>query len=259
MNIFLFLTVAAASVLLFLLLAKMKKSPQKEEQVWVVSFLVVSVLFSYVVSIFILLLFSTMAVVETISFGLFAGLLLLVVSITVPLTYYLIEHIKYTEKYEKIAKAMAPATLEQGFTYVVEEPKAEKSMKLFTELLAKGGTGLCISRTNPKELKEQHKECNQVRVYWLTEMQGEGNLRPTDLEELSYHITNFLSAAQNPVVYLDGFEYLVNYNSFTKILHLFQVLKDTISVKKAIMIMPINPGTFEQQNLKMLELEFKVV
>ncbi|MBI4441456.1 DUF835 domain-containing protein [Candidatus Woesearchaeota archaeon] len=257
--LYLLIVTGALAALMYMLLQKMKTSPNKEENVWVTSFLVVNALFAYAAAASVLLVFSTMAVIESVSFWLFAGLMLLVTGMTTPVNYYLIERIKYTEKYEKRAKQLEHPVLVPGFTYVVEEPKTERSMQLFSEMLAKGATGLCITRTNPKELKEAHKEYENVKLYWLTEIAGEGNLRPTDLEELSYHITNFINTAQNAVIYLDGFEYLVNYNSFTKILHLFQVLKDTISIKKATMVMPLNPGTFEPQNLKMVELEFKVV
>ncbi len=258
-TLYLIIALGAVAVLLYYILQRMKKTPNKEEGVWVISFLVVVALLSYSAAAFVIVLFSTMAVIQTVSFLLFAALMLLVTGITAPITYYFVEHIKYVEKYEKRAKALAHAVLEAGFTYVVEEPKTERSMKLFKEILAKGATGLCITRTNPKELKADNKEFENIKIFWLTEISGEGNLKPTDLEELSYHINNFLATAQNPVIYLEGFEYLVNYNTFSKILHLFQVLKDTLTVKKAIMVMPINPETFETPNLKMIELEFKVV
>ncbi len=258
-TLYLLVILGAVTVLLYFLLQRMKKTPHKEDVVWVTSFLVVTGFFSYTVVAFIIVLFSTMAVVQTVSFGLFAAVMLFVTGITASITYYFTEHIKYVEKYEKRAKSLEKPILEPCFTYVVEEPKTERSIQLFKELLAKGATGLCVTRTNPKEVKQVHKEFENIKLFWLTEISGEGNLKPTDLEELSYHINNFLNTAQNPVIYLEGFEYLVNYNSFSKILHLFQVLKDTISMKKAILIMPLNPETFEVPNLKMVELEFKVI
>lgn len=258
-NIYLIIVAVAWAGLMYVLLQKMKRSNNKEDSVWVASFLFVAALFAYAFTAVIFLLFSMMAIIQTITYWLFAGLMLFAVGLSAPVVYYFTEHIKYAEKYEKLAKKLEHPVLELGFTYVVEEPKSDKSMKFFSEMIAKGATGLCIIRNNPKELKEQHKDFDKLKIFWLTEMSGEGNLKPTDLEELSYHITNFVNSAQNPVIYLEGFEYLINYNNFTKILHLFQVLKDTITVKKAIMIMPINPETFEKPNLKMVELEFKVI
>ena len=79
------------------------------------------------------------------------------------------------------------------------------------------------------------------------------------LEEISYVINNFVNHSKRNIILFDGFEYLSDYNNFNKVLHLFQVLKDNISVKKSILLLYINPKTMEKKNLKLLENEFKVI
>lgn len=155
-------------------------------------------------------------------------------------------------------KVTLPSKLKRGNTYLVKDLEKKRSFRLFSDAIALNFQGLCITRQNPAEIIKLY-ELSKAKLIWLTEIKNGKNLSPTDLEEMSYVINNFISRAPNSIVLFDGFEYLSDYNSFNKVLHLFQVLKDNISVKKSILMIYINPQTIETQNLKLLESEFEVI
>jgi membrane protein implicated in regulation of membrane protease activity len=242
----------ALGALSFNLLLKMKHATNKKDGFWHVVFIILASVLLYSTISAIILLFSLISDLQSLSFLLTAFLLAFAVIVSVASTYQLVERVKYSEAHELQKKNISETSLLGGTTYIVEEMKSAQSLALFTKQSA--GHGLAIIRNNPKQYS-----LPDAKVHWLTEVEGDGNLHPTDLEEISYTINNYINNTKEAVVFVEGLEYLVNYNSFTKILHLFQVLKDNISLKQAILILPINPKTFEPQNLKLLEAEFTVV
>ncbi len=155
-------------------------------------------------------------------------------------------------------KVTLPSKLKRGNTYLVKDLEKKRAFRLFSDAVALNFQGLCITRQNPVEIVKLY-ELSKAKLIWLTEIKNGKNLSPTDVEEISYVINNFVGHAPNSIILFDGFEYLSDYNSFNKVLHLFQVLKDSISVKKSILMIYINPQTIETQNLKLLESEFEVI
>jgi hypothetical protein len=248
--IFIFICLSA---LCYMLLQKMKKSQMKDDSFWSSIFiLLTSVLcFSSIASFMLLLSYGfTKNTFGYIEIGIF--LFLSIVS-TTTWSYISIEKIKYTTSVKKKSGVL----LTPGGSYIIEDTNPDSGFKKVKESIAKGSHAMCIVRNNPKNIMSKYG-LKEVKTHWLTEVEGEGNLHPTDLEELSYCINNFLDNTKNGIVLIEGLEYLANYNSFTKVLHLFQVIKDNVSLKKGILVLPINPKTFEPESLKLLETEFKV-
>jgi hypothetical protein len=155
-------------------------------------------------------------------------------------------------------KLTLPSKLEKGNTYLVKDMERKRAFRLFNDALGLGLEGLTITRQNPKDVVNAFN-LKSAKIIWLTEIENGKNLSPTNLEELSYVINNFIGASKSAIILFDGFEYLSDYNSFSKVLHLFQVLKDNVSLKGAIMMIYINPATIDAQNLKQMENEFKVI
>ena len=162
---------------------------------------------------------------------------------------------------EKEAEEEKPTITELagGHCYLVEEEKMNKSLGLFTQLLKKGYSGFCITRTNPKHLRER-KDLGQTKVVWLTNKESatETTISPV-LERIIYEISNFLRQEEKGCLILDGIEYLISNNGFDAVLRFIRNIVDDVSEGKSILLVTVGPYTLKDQELKILEREMRKI
>jgi rubrerythrin len=162
------------------------------------------------------------------------------------------EKVLETEKIER-------AGLLGGHCYLIEEEKLTRSLKLFKGMLSEGYKGFCITRTNPKQLKEM-KKLKNTSIIWLTDKESstETTLPPV-LERIIYEIGDFLRKEEKGCLILDGIEYLVSNNSFDAVLRFIRRIIDEVSESKNILMVTLGPYTLKERELKILEREMEKV
>ncbi|MBN2517232.1 MAG: DUF835 domain-containing protein [Candidatus Altiarchaeota archaeon] len=157
------------------------------------------------------------------------------------------------EKQVKITKGKYE--LEGGFAYLVEEDKADRSLDMFVDAVLHGRHGLAITRMHPKKIREKYG-LRKTPIVWLTNVNSDvESIYPTDLEQLSLVISKFVSKATNGIVYLEGIEYLVTNNSFNRLLHMIEFVRDKVSTTSSSLVISITPLSLDQKDLKLLERE----
>ena len=150
-------------------------------------------------------------------------------------------------------------TLEDGHCYIIEEEKLDKSLKLFTDTLNRGYTGLCITRTNPKHLKGD-SVVEDVNIIWLTDKESETEATiPAVLERIMYEISDFLRREENGCLILDGVEYLISNNGFDAVLRFIRRMVDEFSESKSVLLLAVSPFTLKERELKILEREMEKI
>ncbi len=149
-------------------------------------------------------------------------------------------------------------TLLPGTTYVIEEEKPAKSMMLFSELVNHGMEGLCISRYNPETLQERYNIPLET-VIWLTQKSEPGyrTVDPTNFPRLSSMISEFLSRANYPVIFLEGLGYLITQSNYETVLRFIQSQRDEMALKDAIELVHIDPLSLDTKELHRLESEME--
>jgi len=155
---------------------------------------------------------------------------------------------------EKMAKGEKQYTLKRGFSYVVEEEVPEKSFDIFIDYVTHGVSGLCITRTNPKFLREQYS-LKKTPFIWLSTLKTEKYTSTIDLTELSISIKDFVKKSRRSIIILDGIEFLVTRFSFEEVLSFMQSLTEFLSMTESILVVPISPQTVDVKQLKLLERE----
>lgn len=158
-----------------------------------------------------------------------------------------------------VPAAKVPGELRAGRSYLVEEDRPDRAYTLLTNAVAGGKSGLLITRTNPRRVREQFP-LHAVKVLWLTDREGsqEETIAPA-LERIVYEIEGFMSKDRQGAVMLDGLEYLVSNNSFDAVLRFVRRLVDTVSEGHFTFLISLGPATVKEQELKMLEREMDVV
>lgn len=155
---------------------------------------------------------------------------------------------------EKELKGEKKYRLKEGFSYLVREETPEKSFDIFVEYVTHGVPGLCITRTNPRFLKETYS-LKKTPFIWLSSTKTEECNSSLDLTEISVSIKDFVRENEVSIIILNGFEFLVTNFDFKKILLFLQMLNEFISTTKSVLIIPISPKTLDVKQLKLIERE----
>ena len=177
--------------------------------------------------------------------------------------------------------------------YLVEEPKRDFSFKLFSDIL-KGRCFDCEDddsfpcesldcascqlpcpcrtckkyKTRPQGMIVTRQYARDVRaryylqttpIIWLSTVAGKDNMDPAKLSLLTDYLVNFMEKSQNGVVLVDGIEYLITSNDFSRVLRAVDRWTETAMVSSSRLIMSIDPRSFDQKELAMLERNREVV
>jgi hypothetical protein len=145
-----------------------------------------------------------------------------------------------------------------GRSYVVEETPPSISFDAFVNLVSTGSngegklTGIAFTRQHPDLIREKYG-LETTAIYWLATRAGDKVISPTNLGILTHTLIKFTETTSNGVILLDGIEYLVSNNDFTKVLRMIDQVNDNISTSKCTMIIPVDPRAFDQRQLALLE------
>lgn len=148
--------------------------------------------------------------------------------------------------------------LAPGHSYVVEESPPDISFDAFVNIVSTGDTqgkrpvGLAVSRQH-SDLIRQKYGLESTPIYWLATRTGQDVISPTNLGILTHTLVQFIEDSPGGIILLDGIEYLVSNNDFSKVLRTIDQVNDHISQSQAVMIIPVDPRAFDQKELALLE------
>lgn len=145
--------------------------------------------------------------------------------------------------------------LEPGEAYLVTQGQ-NRAMKVFTQAIAKGHPGLCITRTYPDKLKESW-DLDGAQVYWLTDDGTKAKGAVQSLADMETRVSKFLDGGEKGVILLDGLEYLFVQYSFTEVMKLLQGLRDAMPSSGAKLIIPIDLLALVRRQRALLTREFR--
>ncbi|WP_455392674.1 DUF835 domain-containing protein [[Eubacterium] cellulosolvens] len=149
--------------------------------------------------------------------------------------------------------------IEERTSYLIEESKPIISFNLFNQEIQKGRKALCITRQNPKRLRDRYN-WSETPIIWLTNnnLEKEHCIDPTNLSRLSIEIVNFIKETKNGIILLEGLEYLISQNSYQIILRFIQLINDKVMLSNCIIVIPMDPLILSERELHLLERDMKV-
>jgi len=149
--------------------------------------------------------------------------------------------------------------LRRGFTYLVLEENPAHSFEIFRDLVTHGAEGLCITRKPPKMVAQDYG-LERTPILWLSRVATQKNcVRPSPPENVAMAVEHFISVGQNPVVLLDGFEYLVAHNDFPSVLALLHDLNENVSIRDSILLVPLDPRALNDREFALIRREVQVI
>jgi len=154
------------------------------------------------------------------------------------------------EKYELV----------KGMSYLYISTKGfDDIFDVFVDKITHGYEGICISRIFPKKIQVKYNIKN-TRIFWLTVEKGsEDTIWYPHLGKIHDLIIQFLKDNPNPIILLDGVEFLITKNNYKNTLSFLQVLIEKIAINDALLLIPIHPTTLQEQELSLIERETAVI
>lgn len=202
--------------------------------------------------------------------------------------------LKIFKRKPKVIPATEPVTnfdgarLKRGNSYLVKEPKGETSFEIFAAIV-KGiceeckhseafpcesigcgectlvcpckhciharTQGLCFTIHFPEEIRQQHL-LQTTPIFWISK-HGNESINPTNLEIMAGMIKEFLRKSKNPIVLLDGLEYLIIMNDFIPVLKFVYDIREWVILQKAVFILPASSAALEEKQLALIERNLK--
>ncbi|HEX9908852.1 MAG TPA: DUF835 domain-containing protein [Thermoplasmata archaeon] len=195
---------------------------------------------------------------------------------------------------EKMASsAKAKFNLLHRRVYLVEERKPEFSFRMFSDILKgrcfdceddesftceslecgscklpcpcrdctkyKSRTqGLIITRQYPNEIRSKFF-LQTTPILWVSTVSGKDSIDPAKLNLMTDYIVKFIEESENGVVLVDGIEYLMTANDFTRLLKSVDRWTETAVTTTSRLIISLDPQAFEGKELALLERNREVV
>lgn len=151
--------------------------------------------------------------------------------------------------------------LKKGLCYMVQEEKPDLALRVFADQIThpdpvtQCAQGLCLTRTSPATLREGYG-LKRTPILWVGEQPPVPDVQTAnDCEEIAYVVAKFLRQCPNPTVVVDCLEYMCQTADFRKTLKLIYHLKELAIKNNARLIFSVNPRSFEDRELSLLEKE----
>jgi uncharacterized repeat protein (TIGR01451 family) len=177
------------------------------------------------------------------------SMLALVAAIIAVLLYFIIA------RHRRIAAEKADLT-ETGIGYLIMEENPKKSYDLFKKLIESGQSGLCITRSFPHRVRSMYG-IEDIPILWLSRAKDPNSIIPTNLGGMLRHAKVFMEEHEDSVVLLDGLEYLMVHNDFSRVLKLVHGLNELAAINAGRVIIPMNPLTMDDDKVALLKRDLK--
>lgn len=177
--------------------------------------------------------------------------------------------------------------------YLVNEPKADFAFKMFTDILrgrcydcenddsfpcesidcthcnlpcpcrecakySSRSQGFVVTRRFPNDIRKAYY-IQTTPILWLSTVAGPESMDPAKLSLLTDYLVNFMEKSQNGVVLVDGLEYLVTSNDFSRVLKAVDRWTEVAMTSNARLIISVDGRAFDSKELAMLESSRNVV
>jgi PAS domain S-box-containing protein len=155
----------------------------------------------------------------------------------------------------------APASfvIAKGCSYLVREEKSDTSFRIFKDLVASGLYGLCILRTDPRTVRQRYG-LQKTPLIWLCKQESGGeSLSPSNLGAIADTVRGFTEKADDSAVLIEGFEYLVLVNGFSKVMLFLNDIVEIVIRRASRLIVPVSPATLEPKELAILERALETI
>ncbi len=152
---------------------------------------------------------------------------------------------------------LAQIELKPGSLYIFQDKKADRALGLFNLLKSKEKDVLVVSRMHPDRLMEDF-QIPPSNVFWLSNSAGPRNINPQNIGILTDTLIRMYEKGGAAVI-LEGIEYLMLQNDFSKVLRLMNYLYESVAVNHGMLVITLDPEAFNTKEFALLTKDAELV
>lgn len=118
--------------------------------------------------------------------------------------------------------------------------------------------GLVVTRQYPDDIRSQFY-LQTTPIIWLSSVAGKDNLDPAKLSLLTDMLANFMEKSENGVVMVDGVEYLMTSNEFSRVMRAIDRWSEIAMTSSTRLIISVDPRAFDPRELALLEKNTEII
>ncbi len=145
-----------------------------------------------------------------------------------------------------------------GRMYLICHCRSDRAFSIARDFISSGHDILCISRYHPDIIRSMWGS-DDFQSVWLSDRNHSGAIPANNLPRLKQRIESYLISKRGGVVMIDGIEYISLFNDFSKLLMFIESLNEMIMEQHAILLIPVDPRSFDQRSLARLRRFAEIV
>ena len=152
----------------------------------------------------------------------------------------------------------APLVVEKGLNYLLEGETSEPAYMSLEKLLKDGTGAVVFTHVHPKKMERMHS-LSGAEIIWLSEIsENVPSLDPSKMDyEIMEKIITFIKEKKSTgVVFLDGFDVLVQTHSFENVLDFIHNINEVASVNESTVIIYVNRKAMKELEFNQLRAKF---
>ncbi|MCJ7516705.1 MAG: DUF835 domain-containing protein [Methanomassiliicoccales archaeon] len=159
---------------------------------------------------------------------------------------------------EKAMKSAKKYELRRGFGYVVKEQKPNRSFEIFVDQVTHKMQGLCVTRQHPETIRKEWG-LDKTPIIWLSNQLGKVYVNPTNIGILSDTIIRFVEKSGDSIVLVDGIEFLMVNNDFSKVLRMIHHITEAVMEYKSRLLISVDPRALDTREMALLERNMEII
>lgn len=152
---------------------------------------------------------------------------------------------------------LAQIELKPGSLYILQDKKADRALGLYNLLKSKDREILVVSRLHPDRLLEDF-QIPSSNVFWLSNSAGPRNINPQNIGILTDTLIRLYEKGDAAVI-LEGIEYLMLQNDFSKVLKLMNYLYESVAVNHGMLVITLDPEAFNTKEFALLTKDAELI
>lgn len=145
--------------------------------------------------------------------------------------------------------------LKRSRAYLVRERKPGLLFRTVEEALRSGREALIVSRANPVILREDF-ELGKTRIHWLSEGVGGDCINPENPAALVGAVRSFLERREDPVVAMEGIEYLCSRIGSAAAARTLETLRDIVTGGGGTFLVGADRAALDEELASLFEREY---
>jgi PAS domain S-box-containing protein len=142
-----------------------------------------------------------------------------------------------------------------GKSYVFPDKNIDSTMNLFVDLIRSDYTGLCITRSNPENIKSMIPSRSKVNIVLLGQEKAGDYPNISDTKSLIQYIKEFTRKQEKSLILLDGVHYLITKFSFEEFLDALYQINEIVAKSHCLLFLRFDPAIVSEQQMAIIDNE----